>query len=553
MILGNFQFVKTGRFLAAIFFIAISCHDSIRLSEVTLQNARHTVPFAKAPIAVDASDVLLFFQLHPYFWTWKDTVLDFYVERSFRFAWSDQNGPNKYSDELIRLLDDAELDGIRLDSTLISPLKWSGANRWMGDGCFWVEMEQLRFVDILRTVVYFDVASRLYRGVGQDKARDFGWFLPFKKVSLKDRLMNIFKMTPVNLSANEPLSHAYLDMRRMLSRLRRSLDSESWPKIEFDLENSKTNDDYEIRHRLCVLGDLDSSNSEESLRRAIVSFRKRYGLKSSVGIDAEFLQLLNIPLDTLIQQVLVNMERLRWLPEFSEDKFIVVNVPAFTLIAYQEGKIAWMDRVVVGQPTWPTTLFSSKLTSMVFDPAWDVPKKIFLEELLPEVLRDTGYLARNHFQVINACGRSDKIALVNVDWRRVNEMYYPVNIRQTPGSWNALGRVKFLLPNPYAIYLHDTPARQLFNSADRTLSHGCVRVEHPEKLVEFLVPEHVEWSSRIRKGKHKGVSQNIGLDQPVRVYIVYLTAWVDDDKQLNFRRDCYGLDRRMSENLCKLQ
>jgi murein L,D-transpeptidase YcbB/YkuD len=243
------------------------------------------------------------------------------------------------------------------------------------------------------------------------------------------------------------------------------------------------------------------------------------------------LEALNVPIEQRIQQVLVNMERMRWLPDWSNESRIVVNIPEFKVHVYEKNEEVLNMSIVVGKAATRTVIFSGELKYIVLSPYWNVPASITRNEILPAMQRNSNYLRAHNMEIT---GYRNGI---------------PV-IRQKPGAANALGNVKFLFPNKYSIYLHDTPAKSLFEKEQRAFSHGCIRLSRPVDLAAYLLKNDPQWTDRtIKKEMHRETERWVTLENPVPLYIVYLTTWVDSSGKLNFRNDIYGHDQSMVEQL----
>jgi L,D-transpeptidase YcbB len=243
------------------------------------------------------------------------------------------------------------------------------------------------------------------------------------------------------------------------------------------------------------------------------------------------LKQLNVPIEDRIEQLLVNMERMRWMPHQREGKRLVANIPEFRLHVYEREKELFNMRIVVGKAANKTVVFNDQLKHVVFSPYWNVPRSIVRNEIVPAMKRNPGYLSRNNMEQTGTTGG------------------LPV-IRQKPGGSNALGRVKFIFPNSYNIYFHDTPAKSLFQQEQRAFSHGCIRLQEPGKLAEYLLQNQPEWTdTRISDAMNAGTEKWVALKEPVAVAITYFTAWVDDEGKLNFREDIYGHDKELAERL----
>jgi murein L,D-transpeptidase YcbB/YkuD len=216
-----------------------------------------------------------------------------------------------------------------------------------------------------------------------------------------------------------------------------------------------------------------------------------------------------------------------------------VNVPTFTLTAVDGGQPALMMRVVAGEKENPTPIFSDQMTTVVFSPYWNIPETIARKETIPAVLRDSDYLRQNDLELVRG---SQVVHPGSVDWTDDDPDF---RIRQRPGAKNSLGQVKFMFPNQFDVYLHDTPADSLFNEAQRGFSHGCVRVERPRALAQWVLAGQEEWTAeRIDAAMRSGEERHVALERKVPVYIVYQTAWVDGDGAVHFAADLYGHDAR---------
>jgi murein L,D-transpeptidase YcbB/YkuD len=242
-------------------------------------------------------------------------------------------------------------------------------------------------------------------------------------------------------------------------------------------------------------------------------------------------------------QIALNLERWRWMPDELGERYIIVNIPSFQLEAHQGERTVLPMKVVVGTPDNKTPVFSDMMTTTVFSPYWNVPDSIVEGETAPAAARDPGFLQRNNIEIL----RITKTGATPVDPSTVKwddpEELKALAFRQKPGATNALGHVKFLFPNAYNVYLHDTPADALFARPGRAFSHGCVRVEKPEDLAKWLLLDAPEWTNeKIVEAMHAGEEQHVKLKQELPVHIVYFTAWADDTGVVRLYPDVYGYD-----------
>jgi murein L,D-transpeptidase YcbB/YkuD len=239
----------------------------------------------------------------------------------------------------------------------------------------------------------------------------------------------------------------------------------------------------------------------------------------------------------------LNMERLRWLPRDFGRRHILVNQASFKLQVVDNGRTIWRSKVIVGKPKNQTSFFSDEMETVVFNPYWGVPQSIIVNEMLPKLVNDPGYLDRLGYEVTSQSGR--RVSSYNVDWWSYST-HSPVGVRQPPGRRNALGEVKFLFPNKHAIYLHDTPTKKLFERNERAFSHGCVRVQNPRELAKAVLG----WGdTQVAEAIGTGRNTKVSLDSKFKVHLTYFTAWPDANGTMHFARDIYDRDTRLTKAL----
>ena len=242
------------------------------------------------------------------------------------------------------------------------------------------------------------------------------------------------------------------------------------------------------------------------------------------------------------KKIELNMNRWRKVPDDLGERHIRVNVPAFELAVHDGSNVPLKMKVVVGTNDNKTPLFSSDMKYVVFSPYWNIPESILIKETLPRIQKDPDYAIRQNLEVVRVSGkRVEVIDPKDIDWDSVDES--DLQLRQKPGAGNSLGLVKFVFPNRYNVYLHDTPADNLFDKLTRNFSHGCVRVEKPQELAEFVLRDQPEWTTdRIQNAMHAGEEKHVPLKEPLPVHIFYFTAWVDETGALHLEKDIYGYD-----------
>jgi len=307
-----------------------------------------------------------------------------------------------------------------------------------------------------------------------------------------------------------------------------------------------------LRERLRVSGDYVSCGTEETMRydnclkKAVIRFQKRHGLVAKGVVGKETTKALNVPVELRIKQVRLNLDRIKWLYERHTKRHIIINIPAFTLFFEEDGKLRQEMRVIVGKRKNPTPVFSNTVQTIVLNPHWNIPKSIIQKEMIPKLMNNPNAMAKKGIEIHTGWGKdATKINGGSVDWSKYRySKTVPFRFAQVPGYKNALGKIKFLFPNKFAVYMHDTPNKKLFNRNARAFSHGCIRLHHPKKLLEVFSTfnNNVDFgkSQKRLKGKKKAY---LKLDTKVPVDVVYLTAYVDYRGILQFRNDVYGYDK----------
>jgi len=383
------------------------------------------------------------------------------------------------------------------------------------------------------TEQFFTYALKAYRGSDDLRPNDLKWYIPRRKVDVSSMLDSITN-TGGKIESFEPVNRQYGLLRSFLVKYNQVLKSGDWQVISSEKKKYQIGDSVSmvavIRKRLNLVGDLDDSSTsvvfDDSLRAAVKRFQQRYGLSADGVVGGATLTEMNRPLTERIRQLLVNMERIKWLPAEPRGDFLLVNIPEFMLHGYEDGKHTFKMNVVVGSTQNHTVIFTGKLKYVVFSPYWNVPASILKKEILPGIKRNSNYLAKH-----------------NMEWNGGQ-------VRQKPGPSNSLGLVKFLFPNSYDIYLHDTPSKSLFNESRRAFSHGCIRVSEPFDLARWILRSQPEWTTEsITKAMHANREKFVNVKSDINVFIGYFTAFVDRQGKLNFRDDIYGHDREMEERM----
>ncbi|MGB5306331.1 MAG: L,D-transpeptidase family protein [Gammaproteobacteria bacterium] len=345
----------------------------------------------------------------------------------------------------------------------------------------------------------------------------------------------------------------YTRLGQLLAAYRSLASTGGWPLVPYGPRLEAGMQDHRIsilRQRLMLSGDLSDYDYDNTflfdpvLTSAVEEFQARHGLLVDGVVGKLTLAALNVPIETRIQQIMLNMERWRWLPRDLGARYLLVNMAGFYLQVVEDDRPVMDMRVIIGRPYRSTPAFVADLTHIVLNPYWNVPHKLAVEDLLPKQVADPEYLGKQGFRVYaDWSAGAAELDSGEISWSEVNKYNFPYRLRQQPGKLNSLGRIKFMLPNPYAVYLHDTPSRHLFNNPVRMFSSGCIRVEEPIRLASYLLRDKDGWSGAgVQQAIDSEKNQAVTLPRKLPVYLIYLTTWVDDQGKAQFRDDVYGRD-----------
>jgi murein L,D-transpeptidase YcbB/YkuD len=370
---------------------------------------------------------------------------------------------------------------------------------------------------------------------------------------------NQIEETLKNLLPTQP---EYIRLRQALARYRDIAAKGGWRIVPDGLKMQKGHRGVRVvklRERLIAeeSPDQELHNSsdlfDDDLEQTVREFQKRYGLKVDGIVGPQTLAALNVPVNERVRQIELNMERWRWLPQNFSQRYILVNIANFELDVFENGKTVMTMRVVVGKRYRRTPVFSGKMTYLVLSPYWYIPRSIAVQDILPMVHKDPDYLIKQNIKVFQGWGAETKeFSSKTIDWTKITDENFNYRFRQEPGPNNSLGRVKFIFPNKFNVYLHDTPHRELFAKSVRTFSSGCIRVEKPIELAEYLLRDSHEWTREdILAAIDKGIEKTVWLPEPIEVHLLYWTAWANEDGSIQFRNDIYGRDKLLDDALRK--
>lgn len=472
-------------------------------------------------------------------------VMDFYTHRGYRAAWTDDSDVV----QLLKSLGDTRADGLEPADFHIDELARTRT-------LLQTPAQRAAF-DIAATHTFITALLQLRRGKVDPSRLDIHWNFDPVDVDPREDVNNFFLALDTHDVARAfaqapPQEAVYGRLREGLAQLRRVRDAGGWPKIADD-QSLKPGMDVpavaQLRARLAAGGYLAPQlTTRTDYDEAVTAAVKKYQTEQYLGADgiagAATLATLNVPVEARIDQVRVNMERARWLLYKLQGTFVIVDIAGYKVALYRDGKAIWRSRVQVGKPFRSTPVFQSEITYVTFNPTWTVPPTILVKDMLPKIQRDPGYLAANRIRAIDREG--NLLDPLTVDWTNPRG----ITLRQDAGPDNSLGQVVIRFPNDYAIYLHDTPHRELFAQTRRATSSGCIRVENPLQLVELLFNDPVHWNSAgIQSQLANGKTENIRLPVKVPVLLAYWTVDLGSDGRVTFKPDVYGYDSAVLRGL----
>ena len=462
----------------------------------------------------------------------------FYNTRNYQFAWFSGDGLTEQARGFWNLHD--YVTTYDTDSALKDKKLQKRMDRLIAEDEFSVSASNKDFINTELTLTQHFIMYMLNNyEKGYVKRKEMERFIPRKKedpLALADSLVNKKHKDDKYF---EDVNQSYKGLKDQLSRYLAIAKNGGWPQINSIKKSLKQGtsspDIVLIKKRLAITGDLPANDTSQvfndTLVTAVKNFQARHGFNETGIISDSLIKEMNVPAVKRVEQLLMNMDRMRWLASEPNGNLIVVNIPEFVMHVY-EGKQKVFDiDVVVGKEGHSTMMFNGDLNQVVFSPYWNVPPSIVAKEILPAMDKNPNYIAKENMEIT---GNDDGLPVV----------------RQKPGPGNALGKVKFLFPNSFNIYFHDTPAKSLFNKDKRAYSHGCIRLREPEKLANYVLRNQPEWTpEKINEAMNSGDEKYVKVKKPIPVVITYYTAWVDENGRLNFREDIYGHDASLAEKM----
>jgi len=474
----------------------------------------------------------------------------FYRSVGFKARWVNHDSSSFNIGALMDMLNQAEADGLIVRDYHRDVLKHKIPlyDLWVASN----QSDSLADLDILLTDAAISYAEDI--SVGQLYSKD-------DNVSRKENLKPLLYISGLRLALDSgqvcewlrsmpPNRIEYQDLKNELGVYREIYANGGLIKLDFEVTKIRLGDTgqqvLKLRRLLSKTGDIniilqaDSNIFDSTLATGIRNLQIRFGIKPTGYVTGNTFVAMNSPVEERIANIMGSMERLRWLPEDSGQKYVQVNISDFALHVVENHRSLLKMKVIVGKPFKQTPVFQATMKTVVINPSWEVPYSIMTEEMLPKLQENTSYLAKNHLKLLDLKG--NEIDPATVQWASITPDNFKYQIVQIPGTWNSLGRVKFLFPNSYDVYLHGTPEQYLFAKDVRTFSHGCMRVENPTLLAACLLKDQGYDKEQIEEQIKEETETQISLKHHIPVYVTYLTAWVDDAGQLCFRDDIYSRD-----------
>ncbi len=484
-------------------------------------------------------------------------LIDFYRKRFHEPVWVSKNGPSKLGLELDRTIESAAEHGLVPEDYHFACIdEWIATLEERTRKGVEIYAKELAGLEIVMTDAFLNFGSHLADGK-VDPQKIYPQWLSEKrhKADVVAALEHLAENESV-ASALKRLAPPYTDYWGLIREAKWLATVEKaggWPRLEPGEKIEPGDRDPRIEklaNRLEIQGYLPHGFFKggelyrEAIAEAVKKFQAAHGLEVDGIVGKNTVAELNVSAGERRRQILVNLERWRWLPREMGRKHIRVNTAAFHLEAVENDKVELEMRVIVGADYQKTPVFSKRMRYLEINPYWNVPTSILRRELIRQFKRNPDSLVRDNYEIVS--GWSDNSPIIDpsaIDWNSINARSFPGRVRQKPGPRNALGRIKFMFPNEFNVYLHDTPGRNLFRKAHRALSHGCIRLENPVGLAEFVLRENPKWDrAKIEKMIAGGKRTIVGIMGEYTVHLLYYTSWMENKGEVQFRRDIYDRD-----------
>jgi murein L,D-transpeptidase YcbB/YkuD len=477
-------------------------------------------------------------------------LLEFYRKRKYKPLWSNEKGRLDRAYDLLHVIIHAKDEGLEPADYYLEDFNKYWDSTGLG------ESVQL---DLLLSAALYRYSNDVYSGRLNASDLDPDWHIKNESLDVSRLFADVARKSSIAKMLNDlPPQHAgYQSLKQQLHNYRELALQGGWQRLEWGpvLERGVQHEQVvQLRRRLKLTGDMvvdpfpDMNIYDRWLEEAVMHYQQRHGLEVDGKVGPQTRRSLNVMVSERIRQIRINMERWRWMPRKLGKRYVMVNMTGFELYIMENASVVLSMPVIIGKSYRSTPTFSGLISYMEYNPYWTIPKKLVLEDVAPRQLRNPSYLSSRSIKVYKGWANAKEIDPKSVDWSNLDEESFPYWLRQEPGPKNALGRVKFIFSNPYAVYLHGTPDRHLFDRVVRTLSSGCIRVKDPVRLAAFLLNDGTQQKEEeVLANIHLGTNQGVTLPVAVPIYLVYWTAWVDQEGKMNFRHDIYGRDAQLNK------
>jgi L,D-transpeptidase YcbB len=494
-----------------------------------------------------------------------EALAKFYMMRHFEPAWTTQGKPTAQTLMFLNALNMAEQDGLRPE------IYHLGTIREMLEALKEIETISsepdiflLADLDLLLTDAFLTYGSHLLAGQVNPETFDPQWIANRRGADMAAFLQDSLNSGNIQDSLRTlcPKHEGYIRLHETFNQYRLLLENGvKWPLVAFG-PKMQIGDCHDrvamLRARLAAepspqpgLLTGETELFDENLKIAVIDFQIRHGLDVDGVVGPATLAALNTSLEEKVERIRLNLERWRWMPEDLGFRNVQVNIADFQLKVVEQEQTILEMKIIAGKDYRQTPVFSDKISYMVLNPSWYVPQSIAVKDKLPLIKKNPGYLTQQKIRVYSSWkAGANEINPYHIDWGKVTPSNFYYRLRQNPGPNNALGRIKFMFPNRFNVYLHDTPTRELFNKTSRTFSSGCIRIQYPEELALYLLKDDPRWNQeKLRKTLNTMKEQSIRLPSPVPVHLLYWTVFVDKDGVVQFRNDIYGRDAQLAKAL----
>ena len=493
-----------------------------------------------------------------------DFLLQYYKTFDYSPAWIGENGQLPIADTLIAKIKESVFDGLNPSDYHLSAIETLQEEllKHKDQSEDSIVVNKWADFEILLSDAFITYAVHQYAGRIHSEKLNKEWKDHITSINVINSLKNATERNSIieTIKSFSCIHPQYKQLEGLLKRYINIGKNGGWPllpqgtRLKIKDKNVKV---ITLRERLLITGELTETkvNSDSlfdsTLVEAIKKFQIKHGLKDNGTVDLATFNEMNIPVESRIKQIALNMERWRWLPRVIKQPYILVNTAGFRLDVIDNNETIMDMKIVVGMSSHSTPVFNADMTYLILNPWWEIPMSIARNEMLPEIKKDTSYFSRNNIKIYKSWKQDAKpVTVDSIEWNALDSCNFNYRLRQTPGPWNALGRIKFMFPNKYNIYLHDTPNKELFFKTVRTFSHGCIRIEHPIELATYLLRNDTFWTKeKLIMAIDSKNEQTVIIPSLVKVYICYFTVWTDKQGSPYFGKDIYMYNKELEKAL----